>query len=61
MNEIGAKEMSTHFLKALLSIGTPVFDVPRQYRNIFKLPKSQQKQWLDTCEEKMKSIKKKEV
>ena len=53
--------MSAHFMKALLSIDTPVFDVPRQYRDIFKLPKSQQKQWLDACEEKMKSMKERKV
>ena len=27
VNEIGAKEMSAHFMKALLSIGTPVFHI----------------------------------
>ena len=44
VNEIGVKEMSTHFIKALLSIGVPVFNILRQYTDIFKLPKSQQKQ-----------------
>ena len=61
VNEIGAKEISAHFMKALLSIGTPVFDVLRQYSDIFKLSKSQQKQWLDACEEEMKSMKEREV
>ena len=36
VNEIRANEMSAHFIKALLSIGTLVFDVPRQYEDIFK-------------------------
>ena len=61
VNKIGAKEMSAHFMKALLSIGVLVFDVLRQYKDIFKLSKSQQKQWLDACEKEMKSMKEKEV
>ena len=61
VNEIGAKEMSAHFLKALLFIGALVFDVLSQYRDIFKLLKSQQKQWLDACEEEVKSKKEREV
>ena len=48
-------------MRALLSIGTPVFDVLRQYKDIFKLPKCLQKQWLDTCKEEMKSMKEREV
>ena len=44
VNEIETKEMSAHFMKALLSISTLVFDIPRQYRDIFKLSKNQQKQ-----------------
>ena len=61
VNEIGAKEISAHFMKVLLSISTLVFDVSKQYRDIFKLPKSQQKQWLDTCDKEMKSMKEREV
>ena len=61
VNEIGAKDMSGHFMKALLSISTPVFNVLRQYKDIFKLSKSQQKQWLDACEEEMKSMEKREI
>ena len=61
VNEIGAKEMSVHFMKALLSISAPVFYIPRQYWDIFKLPKSRQKQWLNACEEEMKSMKEREV
>ena len=61
VNEIKAKEMSANFMKALLSSIVPVFDVSCQYRDIFRLSKSQQKQWLDTCEEEMKSIKEREV
>ena len=61
IKDIEIKEISAHFIKALMSQAAPVFDVPRQYRDIFKLPKNQQQQWLDACAEEMKSMKEREV
>ena len=61
IKDIEIKEISVHFIKALMSQAAPVFNVLRQYRDIFKLSKSQQKQWLDACEEEMKSMKEREV
>ena len=61
IKDIEIKEISTHFIKALMSQAALVFDVLRQYRDIFKLPKNQQQQWLNACTEEMKSMKEREV